>query len=366
MVMVAIKQPQRFVSATMVQSTLLLAYFMKRSNIYAVSLLFASTVFAAGSYKLVKSIPLAGDGGWDYLTADSDNRRLYVSHGTEVDVLNLDSEAMIGKIPNTNGVHGIALANDLGRGFISDGRDNQVTIFDLKTLAIISTVKAGTNPDGILYDPFSKRVFAFNGRSKDMTAIDAATGRDAGTMQLGGKPEFPATDGNGNVFVNIEDKSELVRFDPKTLEVKNRWTLGPQCDSPSGLAIDTSNRRLFPVCDNKVMAIVDADSGKVITTIPTGAGTDAAAFDPGTKLVFASNGQDATLTVIQEDSPDRYRVVQNAKTQRGARTMALDLRTHKVYLSTADFGPAPAPTADNPRPRPKILPGTFRLLVMSQ
>ncbi len=333
---------------------------------YTTGLVLASTLLAAGSYRLLKTIPIPGEGGWDYLIADSDNRRLYVSHGTEVDVLNLDTDAMVGKIPNTNGVHGIALADDLGRGFISDGRDNQVTIFDLKTLATVSTVKAGTNPDGILYDPFSKRVFAFNGRSKDMTAIDAATGNVAGTTALGGKPEFPATDGSGNVYVNIEDTSELVRFDPKTLQIKNRWPLGPQCDSPSGLAIDPANRRLFPVCENKVMAIVDADSGKVITTVPTGAGTDAAAFDPGTKLVFAPNGRDATLTVIQQQSADQYSVLENAKTQVGARTMALDLRTHKIYLSDAQFGPAPAATADNPRPRPKMVPGTFKLLVMSQ
>ncbi len=340
--------------------------FIAKSRICTAGLLLASTLLAAGSYKLLKTIPVPGDGGWDYLLADSDNRRLYVSHATEVDVLNLDTDAIVGKIPNTNGVHGIAVANDLGRGFISDGRDNQVTIFDLKTLATISTAKAGTNPDGILYDPFSKRVFAFNGRSKDMTAIDGATGNVAGTTALGGKPEFPATDGNGNVYVNIEDTSELVRFDPKTLQIKNRWPLGPQCDSPSGLAIDTANRRLFPVCENKVMAVVDADSGKVITTVPTGAGTDAAGFDPGTKLAFASNGRDATLTVIQQQSADQYTVVENAKTQLGARTMALDLRTHKIYLSDAEFGPAPAATADTPRPRPKMMPGTFRLLVMSQ
>ncbi len=326
----------------------------------------ACTLFAAGSYKLVKTIPIAGDGGWDYLIADSENRRLYVSHGTEVDVLNLDTDAIVGKIPNTNGVHGIAIADDLQRGFVSDGRDNQVTIFDLKTLATLSTVKAGTNPDGILYDPFSKRVFAFNGRSQDMTAIDAATGNVAGTVALGGKPEFPATDGKGNVYVNIEDKSELVRFDPKTLAIKDHWQLGPQCDSPSGLAIDTKTRRLFPVCENKVMAVVDADSGKIVTTAPTGEGTDAAAFDPGTRLAFASNGRDATLTVIKEESPDKYSVVENAKTQRGARTMALDLKTHKIYLSDAEFGPAPAPTTEAPRPRPKMVPGSFKLLVMSQ
>lgn len=327
--------------------------------------LLASALLAAASYKLVKTIPIPGEGGWDYLYADSANRRLYVSHATEVDVLDLDTNAIVGKIPNTNGVHGIAIADDLHRGFISDGRDNQVTIFDLKSLDTISTVKAGTNPDGILYDPFSKRVFAFNGRSKDATAIDAETGTVAGTVPLGGKPEFPATDGKGNVYANIEDTSELVRLDPKTLEVKNRWPLGPQCDSPSGLAIDTTSRRLFPVCENKVMAVVDADSGRVITTVPTGAGTDAAGFDPGRKLAFASNGGDATLTVVKEDSPDKYSVVENAKTSRGARTMALDTKTHKIYLSDADFGPAPAATAEAPRPRPKMVPGSFKLLVMA-
>lgn len=330
-----------------------------------INFLFVSSVFGASSYKLVKSIPLPGEGFWDYLAADSQNRRLYVSHNTEVQVVNLDTGTLAGTIPNTNGVHGIAIANDLERGFVSDGRDNQVTIFDLKNLSVISTVKAGTNPDGIVYDPFSQRVFAFNGRSKDMTAIDGATGNVAGTIPLGGKPEFPATDGKGNVYANIEDRSELVRIDPKTLEVKNHWSLAP-CESPSGLAIDTKNRRLFPVCDNKMMAVVDADSGKIVTTVPIGEGPDAAAFDPGTKLAFSSNGEDGTLTVVKEESPDKYSVLQNVKTQRGARTMALDLKTHKIYLAVAEFGPASAATADNPRPRPKLVPGSFKLLVVSQ
>ncbi len=332
---------------------------------YPLPFLIACGLLAAASYHSVKTIPIPGAGGWDYVAADSDGRRLYVSHATEVDVLDLDSNAILGKIPSTNGVHGIAIAADLGRGFISDGRDNQVTIFDLKTMATIGTAKAGTNPDGIVYDPFSKRVFAFNGRSKDATAIDAETGKVAGTIALGGKPEFPVTDGNGNVYANIEDTSELVRIDPKTLEVKNRWALSPACDSPSGLAIDTASRRLFPVCENKVMTVVNADSGRIITTVPTGAGTDAAGFDPETKLAFASNGRDATLTVIHEDSPDHYSVVENAKTERGARTMAIDLHTHKIYLPDAEFGPTPAPTADAPRPRPQMVPGTFKLIVMS-
>ncbi len=328
-------------------------------------LVFALSAAGAPSYKVLKTIPIPGSGGWDYLYADSPNRRLYVSHGTEVDVLNLDTGSIVGKIPNTNGVHGIAVADELNRGFISDGRDNQVTIFDLKTLSVISNVKAGTNPDGIVYDPYSKRVFAFNGRSHDMTAIDAETGQVAGTLALGGKPEFPATDGKGDVFVNIEDKSELVRFDPKALQIKNRWPLAP-CESPSGLAIDTAHRRLFPVCENKIMAVVDADSGKVITTVPTGEGTDAAAFDPGVQLAFSSNGGDGTLTIIKQESADKYTVAQNVQTRRGARTMALDLKTHTVYLSDADFGERPTPSAANPHPRPQIVPGTFKLLVVAQ
>lgn len=336
---------------------------MKRKNVSSFFLL-ACALFAAGFYHLVKTIPIGGEGGWDYLFADSPNRRLYVSHATEVEVLDLDREKLLAKISPTNGVHGIAIANDLQKGFASDGRDNQVTIFDLKTFAVISTVKAGQNPDGIVYDPFSHRVFAFNGRSKDLTAIDADSGYVAGTIPLGGKPEFPATDGHGNLYDNIEDLSELVRIDPKTLEVKNHWPLSP-CESPSGLAIDPKNRRLFTVCENKIMAVVDADNGKVITTLPTGTGTDAAAFDPETRLAFASNGGDGTLTVVKQESPDKYTVVANARTQRGARTMALDLKTHKIYLSDAEFGPAPAATADNPHPRPKIVAGSFKLLVMA-
>jgi YVTN family beta-propeller protein len=329
-----------------------------------IGFLLGGTLLAATSYKVVKSIRVPGDGGWDYLTADSQNRRLYISHGTKVDVLNLDTGRIVGEIPNTNGVHGIAIADDLHRGFVSDGRDNQVTIFDLKTLAVISTVKAGTHPDGIVYDPFSQRVFAFNGRSKDVTAIEAATGKIAGTVPLDGKPEFPVTDAQGNLYVNIEDKSEIVHLDPKALAVKDRWSVAP-CESPSGLAIDAKNQRLFAVCDNEMMAVVDAGSGKVITTVAIGGGPDAAAFDPETKLVFSSNGE-GTLTVVKQQTPDTYTVAQTVKTQRGARTMALDLKAHKVYLSDADFGPAPAATADNPRPRPKILPGTFKLLVVSE
>jgi YVTN family beta-propeller protein len=329
------------------------------------ALVCVSVLLGADFFKVVKSIPVPGEGGWDYLAADSSNRRLYVSHATAVDVLDLDTNALVGKIPNTNGVHGIALAPDLGKGFVSDGRDNQVTIFNLQTLQVTGTAKTGKNPDGILYDPFSKRVFTFNGRSNDATAIDAQTGEVVATIALGGKPEFPVTDGKGNAYVNIEDKSEIVHFNPKTLAIQARWSLSPQCESPSGLTMDVQSRRLFPVCDNKVMTVVDADSGKVITTVPTGDGTDAAAFDPARKLIFSSNGESGTLTVIKEDSPDKYRVLQNVKTQEGARTMALDLKKQTVYLSDAEFGPAPAATADRPHPRPSIKPGSFKLLVVS-
>lgn len=337
---------------------------VRRSRIAAICIFLGVAALAAPTYRLRKTISIPGDGGWDYLYADSLNRRLYVSHGTEVDVLNLDTGAVSGKIADLKGVHGIAIASDLKRGFISDGGNSRVVIFDIESLAKTGEAKAGENPDGIVYDPFSKRVFAFNGRSKDFTAIDAQTGDVIGTVPLGGKPEFPVTDGNGNVYANIEDRSELVRINPKTLEVLDRWPLAP-CDSPSGLAIDTANRRLFPVCENKMMAAVDADSGKVITTVPTGAGTDAAVFDPGQKLAFSSNGGDGTLTVIQEESPDKYTVLANVKTQQGARTMALDSKTHTIYLSDAEFAPNPSPATEGGRFRRKIVPNSFRLLVVA-
>jgi len=326
----------------------------------------ALAISALGAeYHVVSKISIPGAGGWDYSAADSANRRLYVSHGTVVDVLDLDSEQIVGQIPNTNGVHGIAIADDLGRGFISAGRDNDVVIFDLKTLKTLGTAEAGANPDGIVYDPFTQRVFAFNGRSKNATVIDAKDGSVVGTIALAGKPEFPVTDGKGKLFVNIEDKNEIDHIDPKTLAVKDHWSIAP-AESPSGLAIDTAYHRLFSVCDGKVMVVLNYDSGKVVTTVPIGDGPDAAAFDPGLQLVFSSNGEDGTLTVIKEESKDKYSVVSSVETEKGARTMALDLKTHKVYLPDASFGPAPAPTAAVPHPRPSILPGSFKLLVVSQ
>jgi len=280
-------------------------------------------------------------------------------------VIDADTGKSVGDIADTPGVHGIALAPELGRGFTSNGREGTVSIFDIKTLATNSKVKVGENPDAILYDPASKRVFTFNGRSQDSTAIDAATGKVVGTIKLDGKPEFAATDAKGGIWVNIEDKSELVAIDPNKLEVKAKWPLAP-CTEPSGLAIDRKKRRLFAGCDNKMMAVVDADSGKVLATPPIGDGVDATAFDPETGLAFASCGGDGVLTVVREDSPDKFSVAENVPTQKGARTMALDTKTHKVFVVTAQFGPRPAPTADNPHPRPAILPDSFVVLVVGK
>ncbi|HEX7359038.1 MAG TPA: YncE family protein [Bryobacteraceae bacterium] len=330
--------------------------------IFAVSLT-ATLLSAASSYKLVKTIPVGGSGGWDYLAADAHHRRLYVSHRTEVDVLNLDTNKLVGKIPDTDGVHGIAIARRLNRGFVSDGLANQVTIFNLKTLATLSTVKTGRDPDAIVYDPFTRRVFTFNGRSQDMTAIDAVSGRAIRTVALGGKPEFAVTDGHGNLYDNLEDKSELIRIDPKTLQIEDRWPLAP-CQSPSGLAIDVQHHRLFSVCRNSVMAVVDTDTGKVIAHLPTGPGTDAARFDAARKLAFASNGGNGTLTVIGEQSPNRFSVLENVRTERGARTMALDTKTNRIYLSDARFAPAPAGQRGGHH-RHAIVPGTFKLLVVA-
>lgn len=324
----------------------------------------ASGLSFAQSYKKTGAIAIGGTGGWDYLTADSENHRLYVSHAGEVVVIDLETEKPVGKISGMSRIHGIAIANDLNTGFISDGATNEVVFFDLKTLEIKKKVKAGTNPDGIVYDPASKRVFAFNGRSQDATAINGESGQVDGTIALGGKPEFPVSDGKGNVFDNIEDKSEIVEIDSKNLQVKAHWSVAP-CESPSGLAIDPKDRRLFAVCDNKMMAIVDADSGKVLATPAIGDGPDAAGFDPGTKLAFSSNG-DGTLTVVSEKDKNDFSVVENVPTAKGARTMTLDTKTHKVYLSSAEYGPAPAATAQNARPRPAILPDTFKILIVSR
>ena len=319
---------------------------------------------AAGGYHMITKFQIGGEGGWDYATADSDARRLYVSHGAQVEVLDLDSGTVLNTIKDTPGVHGIAIAGEFNRGFISAGRANKVKIFDLKTLKTTGEAPTGRNPDAIIYDPASKRVFAFNGGTANATVIDARSGNVDGTIPLGGRPEFATADGAGHVYVNLEDKSAIVKIDSQQMTAGETWPLKP-CEEPSGLAIDVQHHRLFTGCSNKMMAVVNAENGKVITTLPTGQGVDANGFDPGTGLAFSSNG-DGTLTVVHEDTPDKFKVVENAKTQRGARTMALDLKTHNVLLPVADFGPAPEPTAEQPHPRPAIMAGSFAVLVVGQ
>jgi DNA-binding beta-propeller fold protein YncE len=325
----------------------------------------ATGALAAGAphFTVARTILLAGEGGWDYLTMDSQSHRLFVSHATHVQVLNTKNDSLVGDIPDTPGIHGVALAPELGRGFTSNGRDSSVTVFDYTTLSVITRIKLDArNPDAICYDPVSRRVFTFNGGSGNSSAIEAASATVAGSVPLDGKPEFAVADGKGTIFVNIEDSSAVVAFDSRTLHIQHRWPIAPG-EEPSGLAMDRKHRRLFSGCSNEKLIVLDADKGTVVASLPIGKGVDAVAFDPNRNLIFSSNGE-GTLTVIHEDSPDKYSVLENAPTQRGARTMALDETTGTAYSVTADFGPTPAPTEDRPHPRPPIQPGTFRVLVM--
>jgi YVTN family beta-propeller protein len=317
---------------------------------------------AAGNLHVAGKIEIGGDGGWDYLTADSDGRRIYVSHGTKVIVADLDSGKVVGEIADTQGVHGIAIASKLNRGFTSNGRTNDVTIFDLKTLAPIDRVKTGENPDAIIFEPHTGRVFTFNGRSKDSSVINAATGKVLGTIPLTGKPEFATVNGKGHVWVNIEDTHQISEIDAATMKVTRTFTL-EGCEDPSGMAIDPRAMRLFSVCGNKVMAISDAKAGRLITTVPIGQGADGAGFDPGTELAFSSNGE-GTLTVVS--TKGRKFEPTTVSTERGARTMTIDTKTHKIYLPTSDFAPAAAASGDKKQGRPRQVPGTFRLVIVSE
>lgn len=309
---------------------------MKILLIFALALSLFAASAQTGGYHIVKKIPVAGEGNWDYLAVDEGARRLYVSHGTQVEVFDVDSGAIAGKIANTLGVHGIAVAPELGRGFVSNGQSSTVTIFDLKTLKTISEVPVGKKPDAIIYDPATSRVFVFNGGSNSATAIQAADGKVAGTIDLGGGPEFAAADGSGNVYDNLEDESLVLKINARPLKVEQRWPTAP-CASPSSMAMDKANRRLFIGCRSKVMAVMNADTGQVITTLPIGDHVDATAFDPDSRLIFNSNGE-GTITVIREDSPDKYSVVETVKTLPRAKTMALDPKTHQLFLSTAESG----------------------------
>jgi len=340
---------------------------LKKLALYLIAVVSISgtpTYAQAPGYHVTRKLAVGGEGGWDYITVDTASNRLFLSRGTHAMVIDLTKDSVIGDIPNTLGIHGVAVAPELNRGFTSNGRDSSVTIFDYKTLATIAVVKIpARNPDAILYDPTTKRVFTFNGGSANATAIDATNGTVIGTVDLGGKPETAVSEG-GKIYANIEDKSEIAVFDPKTLAVESRWPLAP-CEEPSGLAIDRANRRLFAGCGNKTMAIVDMNTGKVIASPAVGAGVDAAGFDPSTGLAFTSNGE-GSITVVHEDNPNKFSVVETVATQRGARTMAVNPKTHRLYTVTADFGPTPAPTADRPRPRPPMIAGSFVVLELDR
>lgn len=328
------------------------------------AILIAAVVFAAipafaqKQYKVATTVKLGGEGGWDYLCYDKDAHRLFITRGSHVMVVDTNTLKVTRDIPDLSGIHGVALSPELARGFISNGGDNSVTIFDLKTLKKLDNVKVGERPDAILYDPFTKHVFTFNARSKDSTVLDAANGKVLGTIPLGGKPEFAVTDLKGKVFVNIEDKNEIAQIDASKLTVLNRWPLG-SCQEPSALAFDKEHHRLFAGCDNKRMAVVDSESGKVVTTVPIGEGVDAGRFNPNTQEVFMSCGE-GVLTVVHEDTLDKYTVTQNLTTAKGARTMAMDYESNVAYLVTAQRDPKPPA----PGQRPTMVPGSFELLVV--
>ncbi len=332
-----------------------------------VAVIFLLAVFAQAApgpsgYHILKTVPIGGKGSWDYCVVDSAARRVYVSHGNHVVVLDADSGVVVGDIPNTLGVHGIALATDLNRGFITAGRANTIIIFDLKTFKTIDTVKArGLNPDAVYYDTGSKRVFAFNGGSANAVAINAADGKVAGMIAVGGKPEFAAGDDKGHVFVNVEDKSQLLEIDAQKLSVLHRWPLAG-CKEPSGLAFDQKNRRLFSVCGNKKMMVVNADTGEVVATVTIGEDPDAAGFDPDTQLVFSSNGESGDLTVIHQDSADKYTILENVPTRKYARTMAVDFSTHSIFLPFAEFEPV-TPKGEE---EPPMKPNSFGVLLVGR
>src|SRR5665647_1138233 len=317
---------------------------------------------ATGGYKIVQKIQLPGDGGWDYLNADDATGMLYVSHGKMVNVVDMKTGKSVATITDVNGVHGIAIAPEFNKGFISNGPDSNVTVFSTKDYSIIEKAKVtGKGPDAIIFEPFTKTIITWNGRTSNATVIDAKTDKVIQTIPLAGKPEAAVSDGMGKVFVNIEDKSEVCMINVKTWKVEQTWSIAPG-EGPSGLALDTETHRLFSATD-KLMVVLDAETGKVITTLPTGGRVDGAGFDQDLKRAYSSCGE-GVLTVIQEENKDSFKVLSNVPTQAGARTISVSSKTHRIYLPTAEFGPTPEKTADNPRPRPTVKPGTFTILVV--
>lgn len=315
-------------------------------------------------YEVIDRVKIGGEGGWDFITFDAPSQRLFISRGDRVQVWNAQSKLVEAEIAGTEGVHGIAIASDLQRGFTSNGRANTVSVFGLADLKVSSTIDVqGVNPDAILYEPLLKRVYTFNGRSADVTVIDAVGLKVLSKIALGGKPEVPVSDGMGHLFVNLEDTSEIVMIDEASSEVRARWSLAP-CTEPTGLAIDAAHHRLLSVCANRKMVVLDAATGRLVAEIPIGDGPDGAGFDADLGLAFSSNG-DGSLTVVHEDGPDRFSVVTNVATAKRARTMSLDTQKHRVFLVSADFGALPAATASEPRPRPSMMPGSFTVLVVA-
>ncbi|MFN8581800.1 MAG: hypothetical protein U0163_12590 [Gemmatimonadaceae bacterium] len=342
---------------------------MPRRSLLSLSLvpmLAIGASLSAQTFHVAKRVSLPGDEGWDYLTADAAAHRLYVTHASRVLVVDTQSDSLVGEIPKTPGVHGVALAPDLNRGFVSNGRDTSVTVFELGSLATVATVKVtGRNPDAIAYDAATKRVFTFNGGGANATAIDATTNQVVGTIPLGGKPEFPQTDGMGKLFVNIEDTGEIAVVDTKAMSVVSRWKL-TGCEEPTGLQLDRARHRLFSVCGgSKVMVVLNSETGAIVATLPIGAGCDGVAYDAERQLAVSSNGE-GTMTVVHHDGSDHYSVVQTVTTQRSARTITIDPSTHRFYTVAAQYGTAPAATADNPRPRPPMVPGSFTLLIVER
>ena len=329
-------------------------------------LMFTSSLAAADSYHVLNRISIPGDYGWDYLTADTEGRRLYVSHDREVVVLDLDSGATVGKIPGS-GIHGIAIAREPGRGFISCTDPGSVIIFDLKTLAVTGKVKVGADPNGIIFDHKTGRIFTADRGSQRVTAIDAMTGKVAGIIDsLGGRTEHLASDEAGHIFLNMQDRNTVLRLDAQALKVMNTWPVAP-CEQPSSMDMDRKNERIFIGCRSGVMAVVDGNTGNILSTQPIERGVDATEFDPARGLIFfSSGGGDGALTIFHQDSPDQYTPVATVKTQAGARTMALDRKSGKVYLSVAQFGPRPAADPTKPPQRPPMIPGTFSVLVVGQ
>ena len=333
---------------------------MKKSPLIGLLLAFSIATNAQNSLKVVKTLHIGGPGGWDYLAVQPNSNRLFVSHASQVNVIDKNTGDSIGVIANTNGVHGIAFVPELNKGYTTNGKTNNASVFNLKTLEVTGTVATGEKPDAIFYDASIKKIVVCNGKSKDLSFIDPATDKVVATVAVGGAPETAVSDGAGKIFVNLEDKSEVVSIDTKTFKVLAHWSIAPG-EAPTGLAIDTKTKRLFAACgDNKVLIVLNAETGAVVANLPIGGGCDGNAFDESTKNIYTSNGENGTITVIHEDNANKFSVVENAVTKRGARTIALDEKTHLLYTPTADL------EATNTGKRPKAIPGTFQVLVVGK